>query len=198
MSVIAITGSPCSGKSTVLNIFKQKGASIFCADSIIHSYYKNTKSEIYRNIRRYFPEVLDKNGSIVRQRLGKIVFSQPRRLKKLESIVHPRVIKDLKLWVKNSKVNSRIYAAEVPLLFEKQLDIIFDISILVYTRKSTLVERANRCYGRGKEESLKRIKLFMPTVEKRRLADFVIINNAGFDELKRRVEIIWQKVNREG
>ncbi len=191
MSIIAITGSLCSGKTAVLKILKTKGAKAFSADQMIHNYYKDKTSLIYRKVARCFPGAVDESGRILRNKLGKIVFADTAKLKALEEIAHPQVIKDMREWVEQRRKKRGVYIAEVPLLFEKKLDKIFNKIILVYAPQSILSSRIGRNFGLSRREALERLKLFLPLKDKKRRADFLINNNSNINELKRKVGLLW-------
>jgi len=196
MPVIAITGSLCVGKTTVLKILKEKGARVFNVDRKIHSYYKDKTSIVYKKIKIIFPRVFDDKGNILRKKLGEIVFYDYDMLKKLEKIVHPRLIRDLRRWVQYRKGKPDIFVAEVPLLFERKLDKMFDEVILVYTPRSILLNRVKTKFGLSKKEALKRLNLFSSLNKKKKYSDFVINNNSNIYDLKRMVSQIWQELKR--
>lgn len=195
MAIVAITGSLCSGKSTVLATLKAKGAKVFDADKRVHCHYRNKKSSIYKQIKAAFPSVLDRRGRILRRRLGQIVFSNYNNLRRLEKIVHPLVVKELKSWVKNSPKEG-VFAAEIPLLFEKKLDKIFDAIILVCTPESILLQRIKKKLGIPNREALRRLYLYIPTEKKKKASRFVIRNNSTINHLRRKVGLIWEELKR--
>lgn len=196
MPVVAVTGSFCSGKTTVLGILKDKGADVFNADRRIRQYYKNNRSIVCKKVKVAFPGSLTVRGNISPRRLGEIVFSGHRNLVRLERIVHPFIIKELEKWVKQARKRKGVFVAEVPLLFEKKLDIIFDRVILVYASKPILFHRIKSKFGMSKKEALSRLELFSPWQEKKKGADFLINNVSGVIELKRKVGLIWQDLKR--
>ncbi|MFH1504643.1 MAG: dephospho-CoA kinase [Candidatus Omnitrophota bacterium] len=213
MSVFAITGSLCSGKSTVLKMFKDKGACIFDTDKKIHQYYKDRESSVYKKVIVAFPQAL-KKGKISRSCLGAIVFSNKKELKKLERIVHPAVTEDLLNWLdkaKNKKivypvrsplrgtcprqiVSNGVYAAEVPLLFEKKLGQYFDRTILITAKKRVVLKRIAEKYNFSSAQALDRLALYIPVKEKVKKANFIIDNSLGIEELKKEVNLLWKKI----
>lgn len=193
MPVFGLTGSLSSGKSTVLKLFKKKGAIIFDADKQVHSYYRNRKSGIYKKIASVFPKAV-KKGAINRAILGEIVFSDLKKLETLERIVHKEAIEDLKLWISASKKSKKICVAEVQLLFEKKLEKLFDAIILVYTPKNILIKRIENNLGLSKAKVLARLKLYGPIEEKIKRADFIINNNSNIKALEGKINVLWNKL----
>ncbi|MCM8773684.1 MAG: dephospho-CoA kinase [Candidatus Omnitrophica bacterium] len=196
MPVIAITGSLCSGKSTVLRLLRRKGAGIFNSDDIVHTYYLDKHSLVYRRVKSNFPKAFNKEGRLIRKRLAKMVFSDPDSLKKLESIVHPFIIRDLKRWVREKRREKGVFVAEVPLLFEKKLETLFDKVILVHISKRILWKRIKQRFGLSQYAAEKRLKLFLPFRERRRRSHFVIRNDYSKNVLKKNIDLIWNELKR--
>ncbi|MDD4955039.1 MAG: dephospho-CoA kinase [Candidatus Omnitrophica bacterium] len=196
MPVLGLTGNLNCGKSTVLELLKRKGAYVFDADKLIHKYYEDKKSGIYKKISVIFPEAVNRKG-IDRKKLGKIVFSNIKELKRLEAIVHPAAVRDLKAWVNSAKAKRGIYVAEVPLLFENNLEKIFDGVILIHVKKDVLLKRIKSNLKLSKSSALRRLSAFGPFNEKNRKADFIINNSFGMETLKREIDILWEKFNRD-
>ena len=194
MPVIAITGDLCSGKTTVSRLLRRRGARVFSADRVVHAYYRNANSQIYKNVKRVFPQSLDRRGRILRRRLRGEVFADPAKLRKLERLVHPQVRRDLIEWVKINKGKKGIYIAEIPLLFEKKLDKIFNKVIFVYASRLVLIKRIKRKFGISEKQALQNLELFLSTKEKQKKSDFVINNSFGIENLKKETRMIWQKL----
>lgn len=194
MPLVAITGPICSGKTTVLEILKRKGAKIYNTDYVVHTYYKNRNSEVYKSIVKVFPQVLNRDKSISRRRLREIVFSQPESLEKLERIVHPRVIGDLKRWLGEAKKKEGIHIAEVPLLFQKGLEGWFDKVIFVDAPQNVLLRRIARKFKISFAQARKRLNIFKSRETMKEKSDFVVYNNVSKKELKKRLEVLWDKL----
>ncbi len=191
---IGLTGSIGSGKSTVLRILKEKGSETFSCDQVIHQIYNNPKHPVYKKILKVLPGGAEKK-EIMRKKLGRIVFNDKEQLKKLEQIIHPVIIKRLEEWLK-SQEEKEVLVAEVPLLFEKKLNKLFDKILLVKSQKDILFKRLKRCYKLSYAEINSRLSLSLPVEEKEKRSDYVLVNNSGLSKLKKEVDLLWQKVNR--
>ncbi len=192
MPVFGLTGNLSCGKSTVLMLLKRKGARVLDIDKAIHGYYSDKKSSIYKKVSVLFPGVIGKNG-IDRRKLGKIVFSDKKQLRKLEKIVHPTAVRDLKKWASASGKN-KISVAEVPLLFEKNLEGIFDGTIFVYAKRSVLLKRIKNKFKLSPSCVNKRLSAFKPVSFKNKKADFIINNSFGMETLKGDIDILWKEL----
>lgn len=193
MLKIGLTGKIGSGKTTALKALGQKGAETFNSDQIIHEIYKNSRHIITKKIKKFFPEAEEKN-EISPKKLGEIVFNDQNKLKKLEQLTHPFVIKKLKDKFKSKK--SGIFVAEVPLLFEKNLEGLFDRVILVKSREDILIKRLKEKYGLDSREAKKRLFLFLTAGKKEKKSDFILANNSNLNELKKEVNLLWQKISK--
>jgi len=196
MPVIAVTGNLCSGKSTVIRFLKGKVTKTLSADKLVHACYRDKKGNVYRRVRKHFPGVFDSRDNISKKKLARIVFANRNLLKKLENIVHPKIIKDLKEWANSKRYQKGIYLAEVPFLFEKKLDKLFDAVIFVDASKSEIIERAVHRLGISKKEAKARVVNFMPLIAKRKKADFIIHNDSNIYELKRKAGAVWEKLKK--
>jgi len=91
--ILGLGGAYCSGKTSFLPYFQQLGFEPISLDQLGHQALEAKKSEI---LKGFGQEILDDQGKIHRPTLGKIVFSHPQGLKKLESIVHPWMVMETK------------------------------------------------------------------------------------------------------
>lgn len=94
MKIIGLMGGVGSGKSTVADILEKKhGAHLIITDDIAKKLYEKGE-ESYQKIVSYFGTgILNKDGDINRKKLSEIVFSDKEKLEKLNSFVHPLVMK---------------------------------------------------------------------------------------------------------
>jgi dephospho-CoA kinase len=189
--VIGLTGGMGSGKSTVLALFKNKGAVVLDADAIVKDLLSNDR-KVGREIRKKFgQEVFDDAGKIDRKALAHAVFPRPRRRKALERILHPRVRAAMWSALRNNR--KPIAVLDIPLLYEskwqKKLDGVIVVNADMKTRLARLKKR-----GFAPAEARRRIKVQMDLAEKARRADFVINNNRSIKETKQQVDEIWNEL----
>ncbi len=189
MSVFGLTGDWGSGKSTILKELKKKGAKIICVDDVIYSAYRKRNSPLYKKIKTCFPQVI-KDSSISLPHLREVVFSNKQALKKLEEIVHPWIIKKLKMWIKKAK-SGKIHIAEVPLLFEKRLEDFFDAVIFVYVPRRILEARLREITGFSYRAIRKRLSLFIPSQKKKRQSNIVVRNDGDLATLRKKISQLW-------
>ncbi len=194
MIKIGLTGSPASGKTTVLKMLAAKGARIFDSDRLIDQIYNNPEHPAYKRLAEFFPDSF-REERVIREKLAVEVFENKEKLRNLEEVIHPVVIRALRQWLE-AEAKEKVSVAEVPLLFEKELEELFDKVILVDCRESILFKRLEEKCGLGKEAIRQRLSLFLPPGEKRKKCNFILTNNTDFNKLKKEVDSLWQKIGK--
>jgi len=190
--VIGLTGNFGSGKSTVARIFSAYGSKIIDADEIAHSCFSR-KSKVYKKtISMFGAKILASNKNIDRQKLARIVFDDKKLLGKLNSMVHPEVIRIIK-----SKINSEkkgVIVLDAPLLLEAGLGNIVDRLLVVKVARDTRIKRLLRKMSLSRADIAKRIRFQIPDNAKARLADFIIDNNGSLAETRKQVKELIMKL----
>ena len=190
--IVGLTGGIASGKTTAARLFKKKGALVLDADTIGHKVIERGKPA-YRKVVSFFgPEILNKNRAINRRGLAEIVFSSHLKLKKLNSFVHPEIIKIIKSEAKKWK-GKKIIVIDAPLLIETGLHKEVDKVVVVTCRIKTQIERLIKRDGLSQREARERVSFQLPLQDKVKLADEVIDGELSLKNLQARVNWIWQE-----
>ena len=194
MYVLGITGSLGSGKSTVAQMLRRKGALIVDADKVSHGFLAPGTSCFRRIVQCFGTAVLVK-GRIDRRRLAKIVFYDPRSLKRLTAILHPEIAKMIRKMIRGyqKKYVRGVIGIDAPLLFEMGLEKICDAVVVVRATRAQQIERTHARSGLTHIEILKRMKAQMPIQKKIARADFVIDNQGNINQTRKQVEELWQR-----
>ena len=191
--IIGITGSIGSGKTTVANIFGKHGFKIINADEIAHNLIQKNSAS-YKKLRNFFGDgILDRNKSIDKKKLGDIAFSDKIKLKKLNSIMHPTIIKQINSQKNSLKENFfENIIIDAPLLLETGAKKLVDKVVVVKTGRENIIKMLKKRYSIEKIENI--LNSQMPVEEKIRYADFVIENDKDLNHLKEEVEKILTKL----
>lgn len=175
---VGVTGGIASGKSTICKIFHELGVPIYDADSRAKLIISNDELLRSQIIERFGKEVYNEKNELNRDYLASQVFNDGEKVKVLNSLVHPRVGEDYKLWVKNSNSKSGYTIKEAALLFEagsyKQLDKIITVEAPMEIRISRILKRDP---FRTPEEIQGIIDKQWSDEERRKLSDYVIYND---------------------
>ena len=131
---IAITGPIGSGKSTVLNYFKEKGFITYSCDEMVHKLYE--KPEISRKISQILNAPFDINNKKTTKLARKIMIDNPEIKKKIESYIYPILEKEMVLIIKNNEKP----VFEVPTLFKAHLEYLFKTIVVIEISKEQQIK----------------------------------------------------------
>jgi len=190
--VVVITGGIASGKSTAGKILRENGYKVVESDIIVHQLY-NKDSEIYEKLIKEFGEEIAGEKAINRKTLGKIVFKDKEKLRKLNDIVHKYVVEELIRKSIDSDYN--IVFLDIPLMIEereklKDYGLFYDEIWLIKAKEEIRINRIRKRDNLSLRESKKIINNQMKDSEKEKYADRVIENNGNTEELVRNINSI--------
>lgn len=197
---VAITGTISSGKSTVLSYFRSWGAYAVDADSLLHAAFSSNTPLGQQIVTLFGALALLPNGQIDRVYVGEQIAHNKERSRQLEMICHPYVLDTLKSLYQEAKQESntwRLFAAEVPLLFESAAPFLewFDI-ICVVDAEPDLLKQRFVSKGYGVEQFDWRYKRQLPSKEKKQRAHHIIENNGTLEELRAQTEKVFIALTR--
>lgn len=190
MKTIGITGGIGSGKSTVSDYLKKKGYTVLDADEISRALTGPNGPALEPILLEFGASVFDESGCLNRKKLADIVFVDNDKLRKLEKITTDCVIEEIKEQMRHLKEAGfdGILFVDAPLIFEFNLQSLFDETWLVTAGTETRISRVVLRDAISREEVRKRIESQMPESEKEKLADFIINNSLKKDWLIEQVD----------
>lgn len=180
-NIAALTGAIATGKSVVSNYFhKNYGFTVVDADKIGHEVLK--MPDIIKIIHQEFGETVIRDGQVNREKLGKIVFSNPFKLSLLNSIVHPRLIeKSLEIIDKIPDNQPVIFEAAV--LIEAGWHKYFDTIIITTCSPDIQIKRVVARDGISEQDALKIIVSQISYDERYAFADFIVDTSEGLENI---------------
>lgn len=188
---IALTGGFGSGKTTVLKLFKRLGALTVDVDSIVHEILK--RREIIRDITALLGEDVVRGHSLNKEIMAKKIFDDVAKRRRVEAIIHPLVLKEIKRIKSVSEKDSSVLIFEIPLLYEASFEGYFDKNIVVYCDRKTAIKRLIK-KGFSEADAMKRIKAQLPIERKAMLADYIIDNSNGIKKTETQVREVFKKL----
>lgn len=193
--IIGLTGGIATGKSTADKFFERKGIPIIDTDQIAHHIYDPGKIA-WQEIKDEFGEqVVNFDQTINRQVLGKIVFSDPDKMQKLNHITHPQVLIEVRNKITEfEKVDTPIVVLDVPLLYESGYENLCDQVIVITLPEKLQIKRLIKRNNLNYEEALKRINSQMPLAQKAKLADYVVDNSGSVNDLEDKLVEVLTKI----
>jgi dephospho-CoA kinase len=184
MIVVGLTGSIGMGKSTVAAMFAAEGVPAFNADAVVHQ-LQGPGGRLVDAIEAAFPGSTTGAG-VDRAKLGSMVFGDPVKLSRLETIVHPAVDEERKVFLaKNGAAPMIVF--DIPLLLEKGRPANIDVVVVVSAPANVQRDRVLARPGMTPKKFDHILGLQMPDSEKRALADYVIDTSTTLAATRARV-----------
>jgi dephospho-CoA kinase len=198
MLKVGLTGSIAVGKSFVLSVLRELGCVTFDADKIAHFVMEPGRAAYDDIIREFGQGVVAGDGSIDRLKLGAIVFADADRRKRLNEIVHPRVIEEQNRMLREAEAADPdgVAIVDAALMIESGGYKRFDKLIVVFCDAEMQIERLMRRNQITRAEAELRIAAQMSSEEKRRYADYEINSSGTLDETRKIVTEVYKDLLR--
>ncbi|KHL93240.1 dephospho-CoA kinase [Paenibacillus sp. IHB B 3415] len=194
--IMGLTGGIASGKSTVSALFVAKGAALVDADVIAREVMLPGHPVLAAAVQAFGETILQPDGTLDRARLGEMVFRDPEALQTLNNLTHPAIRTEIKncMYALDQEDPQRLVIVDIPLLYESQLDNLFDQIIVVYVPRRVQLARLMARNGMTLEQAENRLKSQMDIELKRRKADYVIDNSGDPGATERQVAGLWDRL----
>lgn len=192
---VGLTGGIGSGKTEVTRRLAELGAEIIDADLLAREVVAPGMPGLAAVVAAFGPQMLASDGSLDRDRLAHLVFTDPASRERLEAIVHPLV---------RAETAHRIAAAppeaivvnDVPLLVETGRAPLYEVLVVVAASPRTQLDRLVRLRGMTPQDAQARIDAQLPLADKVALATYVIDNDGDLDALASQVDQLWRGLRR--
>ncbi|MEN1759733.1 dephospho-CoA kinase [Anoxynatronum sibiricum] len=194
--IIGLTGGIASGKSTVAAMLKEKGAWVVDADQVARQVVEKGKPALDEIVEAFGTMILQADGTLNREALGRGVFANDEKRRLLNQITHPRIRREMLHIMKVFRENDprQVLVLEVPLLFETGIDQLVDQIWLVDIEEEKQVRRLMERSKLSKREACARIQSQMPQTEKRKRSHILIDNNGDRHMLQKGVNHQWEEL----
>ena len=189
---VGLTGGIASGKSTVGRMFSRRGVPVIDADAIAREMVAPGTGGLAAVAEAFGAGVLAPDGTLDRARLGEVVFADPQKRRRLEEILHPRIIEeqDRRLDALGAGGRTAVAVVEAALLVESGGWRRFDRLVVVDCEEGQQIERLRRRDGLDEAAARARLGAQIPLSEKVKLADRVIDTRGGLEETQAQVEVL--------
>ncbi|MFI6388427.1 dephospho-CoA kinase [Nonomuraea sp. NPDC050540] len=195
MLKVGLTGGIGSGKSEVSKRLAAKGAVVIDADKIAREVVEPGTVGLARVVAAFGREILRPDGTLDREKLGAIVFSDADQLATLNAIVHP-LVGERVATLQNQAAADAIVVYDVPLLTENKLAPMYDVVIVVDAADDTRIRRLADHRGMPEADAKARIAAQASREARLAIADLVVPNEGSLEDLGARVEQAWEDLRR--
>jgi dephospho-CoA kinase len=190
--VIGLTGGIATGKSSIARFFQTKGALVIDADQLAREAVESGSRGLAEVVAAFGKGVLATDGRLDRQRLGVLVFSDSRKRRQLEGILHPEIKRLAEERIACAAgAGQRVVFYMAPLLIEAGATDRVDEVWVVTVRPEVQLERLLLRDGISRDEAQRIIDSQMPLAEKEKYGRVVIDNSGTPEETGRRLAEIW-------
>ena len=174
---IGITGGIGSGKSVVSRLLQTMNIPVYSSDEEAKRLMQ-ADAEIRAGLKALVGEELYGSGvGLNKALLASFMFGHAERVAQVNAIVHPRVRDDFRRWAGKQALSVSLLGIESAILLEAGFRDEVDAVVMVYAPEDVRIERAIRRDAASRESIVKRIHSQMDDEEKRKQADFVIVND---------------------
>lgn len=193
--VIGLTGQTGAGKSTVRELFKAKGAAVIDADAVSHDIVDNDLSCLTDIVEHFSCIVLNDKGKLNRKALGRIVFSDPKKLAVLNKIMFPYIVSAIKGKVTvYEHAGAQMIVIDGATLIESGCSKMCSVLISVTAEEETRLTRIIHRDGISKRDAVRRVSAQHPEEFYIEASDYVIKNNGTPGDLEREAERVLDEI----
>jgi dephospho-CoA kinase len=195
---VGLTGSIAVGKSFVSSVFAELGCHVLDADQTAREVVMPGTDGLREVAAEFGAEVLQADGTLNREYLGSLIFQDEHKRLRLNSILHPFIIRRqdeiLRLW--EGRDPGGIAIVDAALMIESGGYKRFDKLIVVHCRPEVQLERLMHRGRLSRAEAEERIKSQMSQEEKQKFADYLIDTSDGFEPTRRRTLEVFEQLKR--
>lgn len=191
--LVGLTGGIGSGKSTVACGLAERGAAVVDADAIAREIVEPGGPAFAPLVERFGQDIVAPDGRIDRPALAALVFADKSALADLNAITHPLIGEVIAERMAAAATRSSVVVLDIPLLNIATKDRFqFGAIVVVDAPEDVAVSRLVSQRGFSEEDARSRIAAQISREERRSLADLVIDNSAGREELDTQIDRAWE------
>ena len=188
---VGIIGKIASGKSFIAKLFNSP---VFNADREVNFLYKNSR-QCFKKLKKILPNYI-KSFPIKKSEIISAINNEKKNLKKVSSVVHPMVRKQLKTFIRKNK-NRKLVILDIPLLIENNLNMENDVLVLVKCNRNKILERLKKRPNYNKKILKNLSQNQIINSKKLRMANYIIDNNFSPHIMKNKIILLKKKILNE-
>ncbi len=188
---VVLTGGIASGKTLVSDEFAKHGVGIIDADIIAHEIVTRGRPAL-KDIETAFGKAfIDDNGLLKRENLRALIFSDSQARKKLESILHPRIRREITRAI--TLIKSTYCLLVIPLFAERGAYPTVDRVLVVDVKPTTQLDRLMKRDKTSRRQAQQALASQSSRADRLRLADDVLENSGTIAATRQRIDLLHKK-----
>ncbi len=195
MIIIGLCGQSGAGKTTALEVFSKKGFGVIDCDKISRQVTLPGAPCVTALATEFGEEIIAPDGSLKRQALADIVFSDGKKLEILNTITHKYILDEVFERLDTFRQDGYgVAVVDAPVLFESGLDRHCDTTLAICADTEKRIARITERDSISRDRALARIARQLSEDELSRLSDIVIYNNGSVEEFEKSVTLYAEKI----
>jgi dephospho-CoA kinase len=187
---VGLTGGIASGKTAVSDVLGERGAVVIDADVLARQVVEPGTPGLAAVVQRFGADVLGADGRLNRAALGRLVFADPEARRDLEGIVHPAV-RARAAAIEADADPDAVIVHVIPLLVETGQQADYDVLVVVDVDPERQLQRLQQRSGLDADAASARIAAQASRAARLAVADVVLHNDAGIEDLADQVDRLW-------
>lgn len=196
--LIGLTGGIGAGKSTVAQLFKERGVPIVDADAIARDVVKPGEPALAELVEYFGDSIVGAGGELNRGKLAEVAFADAESHEALNAIMHPAISTETAKRIDALRGDHSVIVHDVPLLVEAGLAGNYDLTVLVDTPAELRLQRLTELRGMDPEDAKNRIVAQATDEQRRAVCDVALDNSGDIEHLRAQFEQMWERfISRE-
>jgi dephospho-CoA kinase len=192
---VAVIGGIGCGKSSVTELLAKRGAAVVDADVIAREVVEPGGRALERLVAAFGDGILEHDDTLNRTALAALAFADPASTARMNEILHPAIGVELVRQVRDARTRAKVVVVAIPLYRDEHRELLgIDRVVCVECPRDVALERLVSQRGLTPEDAELRMAAQATRDERRALADEVIDNAGGLDDLDREVSSLWDRL----
>jgi dephospho-CoA kinase len=194
--IVAVTGGIGSGQSSVCAVLAGQGCKVIDVDLRARQIIEKDTA-LQQELRRSFGnDIFDEQGQLKRRLLASLVFSDSEKTRRLNRLVHPRMVAEIIEEMEDARFSQRypLVIVDAALIFELNMEKMFEAVIVVHADLENRIRRVMNRDGQSRAEIMARVQQQIPLEDKIRWATYEVDNNGSLEDLKKQTMLVFEKL----
>ncbi|MBQ5841333.1 MAG: threonylcarbamoyl-AMP synthase [Clostridia bacterium] len=192
--IVGLTGPTGAGKSTVAQVWRDKGVPIIDADELARQVTAPDSPCLQAIAEAFSPAILQEDGSLNRAELARLAFATPAETAKLNAITHPAILALMRQQLEDAADEGHPVAViDAPLLFEAGVDGLCHHVVAVMAPKNKRLSRIMARDGIDEQAAARRMAAQQADDFYCRDGVSVLVNDTDEETLRYKAAALWEQ-----